>query len=485
MNCFARSSEVIGVVRVPYNDSYLQENNSTRVLFLRLNRFELYSGPVASFNASFNARVIEPRAIQMDASSHCQLACPSCPTASGETKAGLGAGHLRLEQFQDLLERNPDLQQVELSNYGEMFLNPRLPDLLRSAYQHKVVLHADNGVNLNHASDATLESLVEYRFRSMTCSIDGASAETYSKYRVKGDFDRVMGHIRKINEFKRKHRSGFPLLRWQFIVFGHNEHEIGAARKLAAEMGMSFFTKLSWDPDFSPIQNRALIQVQTRKQELSRDEFYRATGRDYMRAICHQLWRAPVLNWDGRVTGCCRNFWGDFGGNAFVDGLTESLNSEGMQHARQMLMGRASERADLPCTTCELYQVMKRDGNWLTEEEIQPKNQKEGILVSVVPEPVSPDVTDVDILITPGHQVNRTILARPPQALRFKVNSSFSICMSVPAPGDYLVYAFPKRLDPAFRKHYPPFPPVTLPIHVDERPIAQEFQFPISIDGGQ
>ena len=363
---------------------------------------------------------------------------------------------------------------MELSNYGEMFLNPRLIDLLRCAYQHKVVLHADNGVNLNQASDAALEALVEYRFRSITCSIDGASAGTYSQYRVKGDFERVMGHIRKINEYKRKHRSGFPILRWQFIVFGHNEHEIGAARKLAEDMGMGFYTKLSWDPAFSPIQDRELVQIQAGQRELSREEFYRATGRDYMRGICHQLWRAPVLNWDGRVTGCCRNFWGDFGANAFEEGLAESLNSESMQHARQMLMGRAGERADLPCTTCDLYQAMKRDGTWLTEEEIRPKDNNESILISVVPEPASPEVTDVDILITPGTQVNRTFLEHPPKALRFTVDSSFSICVTVPAAGDYMIYAFPKHLDAAF-------PAVALPVRVKARPIAQEFRFPIPI----
>jgi MoaA/NifB/PqqE/SkfB family radical SAM enzyme len=426
------------------------------------------------------ARLIQPRAIQIDASSHCQLACPSCPTASGATRPALGAGHLRLEEFEGLLDKNPGLAEVELSNYGEMFLNPRLPELMRCAYERGVVLHADNGVNLNHASEAALEGLVRFQFRSMTCSIDGASAESYPQYRVKGDFDRVMGHIHRINEYKRKYRSGFPLLRWQFIVFGHNEHEIAAARKLAGELGMSFFTKISWDDRISPIRDRELVQIQTRSREITREESYQATGLDYMRGICHQLWRAPVLNWDGRVNGCCRNFWGHFGGNAFEDGLTASLNTEGIQHARQMLMGRAAERADLPCASCELYQTMKRDRTWLREEEIWPRDGDErGILMSVVPEPASPEVTHVDIAVSPGSSVNRLLLARPPQALRFVAGSSFSVWVRLPAPGDYMIYAFPKRLDPAFRKQYPALPPVTMPVHVEERPTAQEIHFPM------
>lgn len=387
----------------------------------------------------------------------------------------MGAGHLKLEEFEALLDRNPNLAEVELSNYGEMFLNPRLPDLMRCAWERKVTLHANNGVNLNFASDAALEGLVRYGFSGMSCSIDGASPESYRQYRVKGDFERVIGHIRKINEYKRQYRSGFPLLRWQFIVFGHNEHEIAAARKLAGELGMTFLPKLSWDDGVSPIRDRGLVQIQMRIPAISRREHYEATGRDYMRGICYQLWRAPVLNWDGRVTGCCRNFWGDFGGNAFTDGLEESVNSEKIRGARNMLMGRGVERTDVPCATCDLYHVLKKDQTWLTEEEIG--TEESDIVVSVVPDVKAP-ATHVDVFLAPG-PVNRALLAQPPRALRFEVGRSFSVCFGVRNAGDYTVYALPKQLDPNFRVQYPPIPHATMPIHVAKRPVAQEFRIDV------
>src|ERR1700735_3935103 len=96
------------------------------------------------------------RTIQIDASAHCQLACPSCPTASGATAPAMRPGHLDPASFRSLLDANPHLTDVELSNYGEMFLNPKLPDLLRIAFDRGVIIHADNGVNLNHASAETL-----------------------------------------------------------------------------------------------------------------------------------------------------------------------------------------------------------------------------------------------------------------------------------------------------------------------------------------
>jgi MoaA/NifB/PqqE/SkfB family radical SAM enzyme len=79
----------------------------------------------------------------------------------------------------------------------------------------------------------------------MSCSIDGASNETYQLYRVKGNFDTVIENVRKINRFKQQQHSDYPQLTWQFVVFGHNEHEIPVARRLASDLGMKFSPKLS------------------------------------------------------------------------------------------------------------------------------------------------------------------------------------------------------------------------------------------------
>jgi hypothetical protein len=70
-------------------------------------------------------------------------------------------------------------------------------------------------------------------------------------------------------------------------------------------------------------------------------------------------------NWDGKVLGCCINTWIDFGGNAFRDGLTASLNTEQIQYAQAMLLGRAPPREDIPCTRCWSYQKMSERGTWL------------------------------------------------------------------------------------------------------------------------
>jgi len=304
-----------------------------------------------------------PDRIRLEASSYCQLRCPSCPTAIGTIDAAVGRGFLSASDFEKLLEKNPFVREIELSNYGEILLNPQLPAILEAAHSRGVVMRADNGVNLNSASELVLDAIVRYGLRSMTCSVDGASNETYKQYRVRGSFDRVIANIRRLNELKAQYRSPYPIMTWQFIVFGHNEHELPVARGMAEDLGMGFRAKLSWDPDFSPIRDGRLVLQET--GAASRADFLARSGTDYMSGICHQLWNAPQINWDGRVLGCCRNFWGEFGGNAFEDGVDAVTNSERMTYARAMLEGKQPAREDIPCTTCEIYHTRQRTGDWV------------------------------------------------------------------------------------------------------------------------
>ncbi len=272
---------------------------------------------------------------------------------------------LRFEDFRNLIRANPHLRKIEISNYGEVFLNPELLDILRFAHEHKVEISITNGTNLNHVPEEVLEALVRYGVSAISCSIDGASQETYSQYRVRGNFDRVMANIRKINAFKTQYQSESPKLNWKFIVFGHNEHEITKAREMAQQMGMEIKFKLSWDSDFSPVRDVERVLRETGLPAASREAYLKQLGIDYKSDICQQLWLQPQINWDGKNLGCCRNFWGDFGGNAFQDGLVPTLNSEKITYAREMLVGEKPPRDDIPCSTCSVYQQRRAAGRWM------------------------------------------------------------------------------------------------------------------------
>lgn len=321
---------------------------------------------------------LNPKKVRLDASTVCQLKCLSCPTATGETARKIGSGFLKFEDFKKFIRTNQQVSHIELSNWGEVFLNKDLGRILRYAYRHNVSLSIGNGANFNHVRPDVLEAIVKYKIIKITCSIDGASQEAYVQYRVKGNFDAVINNIRVLNDWKAKYRSAYPKLVWQFVAFGHNEHEISQARAMAEELDMDFYVKLSWAdlydlPEFSPVKDKELVRQESGTGAASRKEYKEKTGNDYVeRSCCWDLWTAPQINYDGRVLGCPINYWGDYG-NAFDKGLSACLNSEKMNYAREMLMGKREAREDVPCASCKVYRGIKKDGAWVTEKDVQEK----------------------------------------------------------------------------------------------------------------
>jgi lipopolysaccharide biosynthesis glycosyltransferase len=299
-----------------------------------------------------------PAKLRLEATSHCQLRCPACPTASGAIDAALGRGTLDPEAFEKLLAHNPHIRSVELSNYGEAMLHPKMVHLLEIAQARDVGITLENGVNFNNVRTEALEAMVRTGVKSVRLSIDGASRETYARYRKDGDFAAVMGNLLKLVAFKRKARSDLPRLTWQFIVFEHNRHEIEKARGMAQALGMRFVTKLAWGADSVPAGE-------------SRAAHLEQSGEIYLHQICEQLWRDPQVNWNGDVLGCCRNFWGRFGGNAMADGLPAALNGEGLRRARRVLMGLEPARPENPCSTCEIYHWRRDNGRWIDAAAIR------------------------------------------------------------------------------------------------------------------
>jgi MoaA/NifB/PqqE/SkfB family radical SAM enzyme len=324
-------------------------------------------------NPPFRQSYNRSRKVSLEASSVCQLKCPTCPTARGATRHNVGSGVLSPHDFKKFIDQNPYITEIELSNWGEVFLNPGLNEIFRLAYENQVVLTINNGANLNNASGDALEALVKYRVRSISCSIDGASQEVYSQYRVNGNFDKVIEHIRKINQFKSQYNSQFPYLSWQFVAFGHNEHEIEKARQLAESLNMKFKLKLSWDDfyfeKFSPVMDKEKIRSLTEAGVADRDEYEEKYGVNYLYPTCFQMWHSPRINYDGKLLGCSVNYW-DHYGNVYEKGLEECLQSEKMTAARRLLMGEKVDRTDIPCFKCKVYKSMVQSGKFVTEEEL-------------------------------------------------------------------------------------------------------------------
>ena len=206
---------------------------------------------------------------------------------------------------------------------------------------------------------------MRYKVRSIRCSIDGATPDSYARYRVGGDLNNVLINIRRIHKFKKKYNSSYPRLIWQFIAFAHNESELTEARSLAAELGMEFEVKLSWNDDYAPLRDLDKFRKDSGLKGSSRSDFFRKTGKVYLaEENCRQMWLQPQINWDGEMLGCCNNRWKSYG-NVFKSGLSEVLNSSAMNRAREAVQGKAALEPGDVCVSCPKFSAMKKSASWI------------------------------------------------------------------------------------------------------------------------
>ena len=61
-------------------------------------------------------KLITPKTLCIEASTYCQLRCPTCPTTDKNTNSRsiIGNGYLKFLNFKNLLENNPQIKNVHL-----------------------------------------------------------------------------------------------------------------------------------------------------------------------------------------------------------------------------------------------------------------------------------------------------------------------------------------------------------------------------------
>ena len=299
-----------------------------------------------------------PFKLIVDPSSICQLHCPLCPTGQGDQSRG--RGFMDLVKYKGLIDEvSSYVIFIDLFNWGEPLLNKKLPDMIRYASKKGLVTRINT--NLNFFSRKMAKDLVESRPDVLIVSLDGASQETYSKYRKGGNFDEVIIHIQWIVEEKKKQKTKKPFLVWQFLAMKHNEHEIPTAKKIALEIGVNQVVlhpvRCDMGKEIFMTDEEKIKKTEAwlpAEDTLSRYD-YQKKQRKLNYKYCHHLWTKSTVNWDGSVSPCCGIYdkKHDFG-NAFEEKSFKSIwNNQKFQRAREIIAKQEKGAKDnIVCRAC-------------------------------------------------------------------------------------------------------------------------------------
>ncbi|RMH73614.1 MAG: radical SAM protein [Gemmatimonadetes bacterium] len=242
-----------------------------------------------------------PPWLMVEPTNICNLKCPMCPSGNGEMTRPLG--RMDVDAFRVLIDEIGDyLMLVSFWNQGEPFIHKQFTEMVRIAKAKKIPTLTSTNGHFFHSTEAVRE-VIACGLDEMIVSLDGTNPESYRKYRVGGDFQRVLDGVQAVCTEKKRQHSKTPIINLQFIIFQHNEGEIDEIKRLAREYGVDKLT-LKTAQIYTSEQAREYLPQNDayRRYDYDGAQFSIRTKRPHG---CHQLWYKTVVNWDGRVAPCC------------------------------------------------------------------------------------------------------------------------------------------------------------------------------------
>jgi MoaA/NifB/PqqE/SkfB family radical SAM enzyme len=172
-----------------------------------------------------------PLIAQVEPVDHCNLSCPQCLP---RVRRGRGVGtYMDPAVFRSLVDELADsVLLMVLWMWGEPLLHPDLWEMVGYAKRAGIAVHVSTNGNVPLGSDGA-ERMVRSGLDSIVFAVDGATQETYERYRVGGDLETARGNVLELVAARERLGSPTPRLNMRFVIMHHNEHELEAARRWA------------------------------------------------------------------------------------------------------------------------------------------------------------------------------------------------------------------------------------------------------------
>lgn len=289
----------------------------------------------------------KPVIIMIEPTNICNLHCPLCPTGAGLLKRK--KGHMSFDTFKKIIDEVATTAfRIRLWNWGEPLLNKDFVKMIK--YAKSKNLFVNTSTNSFFLNEKIAQKLVESGLDELIVSLDGASEETYNKYRKNGSFLQVVKSLRTLREEKIKAKRKTPSVRLQFVIMKHNEHEIPKIKKLAKEVNVDalvFKTVGIMDPSMSDKIKEFIPSEKLSRYVLKE----KAKSKQKIRNWCDIMYNEVVINWDGSVVPCCYDMHNTFTfGNILDQPFSKIWNNKKYQDFRKQILN--NKKSIFMCKNC-------------------------------------------------------------------------------------------------------------------------------------
>jgi len=252
-----------------------------------------------------------PAVLHIELNNTCNLNCQMCPRDHMTRRLC----NMDFELYQKIIKEAASIgiSYVRLFLFGEPLMYPHLIEAIQFA-KSQGIKKVDFNTNANLLTGKISESIIHSGLDAIIFSVDGFSAETYEKIRIKGNYETCKNNILKFLYILEKsdikiHTTiqtiDFPLVHDEIDDFSH-----------------------FWYSRLDAVSVTALNPMQGLVGEI-----------DYQnnkRVVCREPFEKMVILADGKVTTCCDDFDGVFDlGDANDQSLLEIWQGEKWRMVRR------------------------------------------------------------------------------------------------------------------------------------------------------
>lgn len=333
-----------------------------------------------------------PYKMKIESTNICNTKCQLCPTGLG--LRGRRKGRMAFDQYTDLIDQTRwHLFALDLSMWGDPLVAPDIYEMIRYAHDRGIWTYISSNLHgfkieprkqrdgtLAKEDDAT--RLINSGLDTLTCSIHGATQETFQIYQPGKDFGDAIAKVRHLVETKKRLGISTPAIQLNYVVTKHNEHEVERFRELAKELGCkAVFSTASMNLRFldkdKKLQPLGLADDLLEKKTKDHLEHWLPKNKDFVLPAyeeiretgvmrgeefngkktynCSWPWRQSVINWDGTVATCCGSFEPrEDMGTVLDQSFAKVWNSEKYRLARRSFKRKLdpAQSEDNSCATC-------------------------------------------------------------------------------------------------------------------------------------
>ncbi len=325
-----------------------------------------------------------PHFIQIEPVGQCNLRCQMCPIQFRRDGPPYGPpAFMRFELFTLILDQFPNLRELQLQGLGEPLMHPRFFDMVRYASERGIDVAVNT--NLTLITPRAAERCVTSGLKRLHASLDGSTAATYERIRMRANFEKAVRNLRRIIKARRCYGTSEPYIEIVTVAMRQNLEEISNIVTLAAELGVDAmsvqhlchsFGEETLPEHYRPmrdfVEEQTLLTVERERVDevfaharalaehhglhlrLPNVQPRRHTAETPGRSRCDWPWTGAYFSYDGWSMPCCMistpdrvNF-----GNVAVNSVSEIWNGIAYESFRRQL-----ESGDPPsiCRSCSVY----------------------------------------------------------------------------------------------------------------------------------